>query len=407
MLETLRQFGNGNLAERGEVEQLRRLHLDHFLSVAAAASKGIQGADEASWDERLDEAAANLQSAFAWACESGDADAALHMVAHLTDWAFWRTRPELGEWAQTALRLPGAPQHSLFSTVHGSAALAAQWRGEFAETRRLAQLGLGLASADESADVYFLLAALWGSERHSKSSLSAAQRFARLAEREGDQRGHAFALSMEAQSVVLPDLVDHPSHVATLPDGLERAIALADETGNPTVRAYTRLVRGSLISQVLDPIQALSELEAASLIADSARSTLVSQAARAALGRCITKLGRPAEALGQLQESLDDTRELGQWPFVWNLVLLIGQALTALGCHEDAALLVNAVIAHEAEMSSRWSLAGIRDDIEAELSSALPERYKELAVQGAGLSASEAADRAIAAAEAAMARMAV
>jgi ABC-type uncharacterized transport system fused permease/ATPase subunit len=49
-----------------------------------------------------------------------------------------RTRPELGEWAQTALRLPGAPQHSLFSAVHGSAALAAQLRGQFAETRRLA-----------------------------------------------------------------------------------------------------------------------------------------------------------------------------------------------------------------------------------------------------------------------------
>jgi hypothetical protein len=180
---------------------------------------------------------------------------------------------------------------------------------------------------------------------------------------------------------------------------------LADATGNPTVRAYTRLVRGSLVSQVTEPIQALSDLESASLIADSARSTLVSQAARVALGRCITKLGRPAEALGQLKESLADIRRLGEWPFVWNHVLLIGQALTALGCHEDAALLVNAVIAHEAEMSSRWSLAGIRDDIEAELSSALPERYEEFAVQGAGLSASEAADCAITAAGAAMARL--
>jgi hypothetical protein len=133
----------------------------------------------------------------------------------------------------------------------------------------------------------------------------------------------------------------------------------------------------------------------------------VSHAARAALARCTTKLGRPAEALAQLKESLDEIRQRGHWTFVWNHVLLIAQALTALGCHEDAALLVNAVIAHEAEMSSRWSFAAIRDGIEAELSSALSDRYGQLAAQGAGLSASDAANHAITAAKAAMARMAV
>jgi hypothetical protein len=49
------------------------------------------------------------------------------------------------------------------------------------------------------------------------------------------------------------------------------------------------------------------------------------------------------------------------------------QAQTALCSHKNAALLVKAVVAHEAAMSSRWSLAAIGDDIEAELSSALSD----------------------------------
>jgi predicted ATPase/DNA-binding XRE family transcriptional regulator len=65
LLETIRQFAAGRLAEAGDGEatSVAAAHCRHFLSVAETAASHLTGPDQVSWLARLDADGANLQRA--------------------------------------------------------------------------------------------------------------------------------------------------------------------------------------------------------------------------------------------------------------------------------------------------------------------------------------------------------
>jgi predicted ATPase/transcriptional regulator with XRE-family HTH domain len=96
MLETVREFGLGALAEAGEEPELRSRHAAWFLRFAEAAERGVHGPEQIAWLDRLDLDRDNLRVAFAWLLERRAVEAALRLGRMLLP--LWELRGTMREW---------------------------------------------------------------------------------------------------------------------------------------------------------------------------------------------------------------------------------------------------------------------------------------------------------------------
>ncbi|MEA2515942.1 MAG: hypothetical protein QOJ59_5431, partial [Thermomicrobiales bacterium] len=89
MLETVRAYGRERLEASGEVDTLRRRHLDWCLGLATRAVPHLFTAQENAWLGRLRREDANLRAALDWAFGCGratDLESGLLLAAALTDY---------------------------------------------------------------------------------------------------------------------------------------------------------------------------------------------------------------------------------------------------------------------------------------------------------------------------------
>ncbi len=101
MLETLREYAQEHLGERGEVEALRHRHLHHFLDLAEQADRQTRAGGPGDWLLRLESDHDNLRAALTWsaaAAPGGDFDPRSSGVrlAGLLE-VFWIRRGHLAE----------------------------------------------------------------------------------------------------------------------------------------------------------------------------------------------------------------------------------------------------------------------------------------------------------------------
>jgi DNA-binding CsgD family transcriptional regulator len=89
MLETVREYGQEQLATSGESEEIGRRHATYFLSLAELAEPGLFGPEQVSWFDRLEGEHANLRAALAWGL-AHDPDLAMRLGGALPQ--FWRIR---------------------------------------------------------------------------------------------------------------------------------------------------------------------------------------------------------------------------------------------------------------------------------------------------------------------------
>jgi predicted ATPase/class 3 adenylate cyclase len=105
MLETIREYALDRLASTGEGELQRRLHANHFLSLAEESEPEILGADQIAWLERLEAERDNFRAALEWLRARGDTEAALRLIGALR--RAWVARGYLSEtrkWLETLLQ---------------------------------------------------------------------------------------------------------------------------------------------------------------------------------------------------------------------------------------------------------------------------------------------------------------
>ncbi len=74
MLQTVREYALARLAEAGEQDAVRRRHLTHYLTVAHAARKELDGPRQAELLDRLEEAYPNMRAALEFAWHQADHD---------------------------------------------------------------------------------------------------------------------------------------------------------------------------------------------------------------------------------------------------------------------------------------------------------------------------------------------
>ena len=160
MLETIREYGTGLLAERSETGDIGQRHVAYYLALAEEAGPALTGPEAVAWLARLDTEHDNLRAALRWAREQDDGATALRLAAAL--WPFWARRGHLSEgrrWLTEGLdRSAAAVAPSVrVSGLVGAAQLAMDQAAYDEAAQRCAQ---ALALARELGDPRMLAAAL-------------------------------------------------------------------------------------------------------------------------------------------------------------------------------------------------------------------------------------------------------
>jgi predicted ATPase/class 3 adenylate cyclase len=134
LLETVRQYGRDRLEESREADGTRTRHLNWYLQLAEQAERGMVGADQSAWLDRLEVEHDNLRAALEWA-KVGDSggDAGVRLAGALSQ--FWNVHGHFSEgraWLEAVLaRSPDAPAPARAKALAGIGFLAYR-QGDYA-----------------------------------------------------------------------------------------------------------------------------------------------------------------------------------------------------------------------------------------------------------------------------------
>lgn len=131
MLETIREYGAGRLAETGQDAELRRRHRDWYDRLVRTAEADLISPRQVDWQVRLHREIPNIRVALAFGLtEPGEADVSLRMATALHP--YW-TRGRLSEgrqWLRRALDQPAAPPTTGRAKACYAAAMLAGFQGD-------------------------------------------------------------------------------------------------------------------------------------------------------------------------------------------------------------------------------------------------------------------------------------
>lgn len=207
LLETVRQYGQGNLDESTEeAAAIKRRHALFFLKLAEEAEPALLGPRQDTWMGRLETEHHNLRAALGWFGKCGEAERGLRLAGALR--RFWWSRASYTEgraWLEEFLELAGGSErtaerakalHALGVLIHRNADYSA---GDQIVAR---------SRLEESVEIYRELgdeprtaAVLWDLGRLSneagdwETARSSLEESIELERRSGNERGAALARS--------------------------------------------------------------------------------------------------------------------------------------------------------------------------------------------------------------------
>lgn len=146
MLTVIREFAYAALMARGASEEVLARHAAVYTALAEKADEEILTSKQGMWLQRLAEEQDNLRAAFDHAVALGDVTTALRIVGSL--WRFWQMRGQLDEARsriETALAMPGEPDHPARARALTGLGGIMYWQGEWAEM---------MAPYEQAMDIY-------------------------------------------------------------------------------------------------------------------------------------------------------------------------------------------------------------------------------------------------------------
>ena len=387
LLDTLRAFGAKQLTASRAAEAYRRAHAEHHVTLAETLGPRVRGPDEWVASMRIDATLDDLRAAHQWLCATGDADGALRLPAALGDHIIHRLRDEIASWAQRAVELPDASAHPSYAAALAVAAWGCFLRGDLDVARARAHAVLDDARIDGDA-AYLAIGLLRISaiqQGRFEDALSLDERVAALDPDLDDYR----RASLGWQSVLAHAYRGRSTAARAAATRVE---AIAERSGNPTVRAHIHYCHGETLMGS-DPAEAARQLEAAEALARSVASHLTQGAALVSLASLCSQQGQVDRALVLFREAVGHWRRFASDRHVRTALRNLVEPLVEAGADEVAAWLHGAVTADEPSVGAEgerleaaWTR--LRDRMGSERAQAAAER-------GAQLRIDEAADEAL------------
>ncbi len=352
LLETVRQYAEAHLADRGELPRRRDWHLAHYLSVAEAAA--VQWFDtytagevvyQAEWD--------NLRTAAEHALDGRDPETLRRLLNAVAWSALWDVRHEVAGWAERALELPVPP-----IPAYGAAAVWAGELGDFDKELRIAQAGIDAATPDDP-DIIGCLDTLWvglmftGQTARSVEGAIAAARASR------GPRGEAFEALHAANAAAVSHQTD-PSGARMWARHAERLIA---SRRNPAFTAYTLSSLALYYAALGQHALAVASCREALALADDHNIAYSRSRARAALAD-LAALGAVEDPAGVFRTAIAGARDDRTWVNLHQSLLAVARWWVGHDRLEDAAVIVGHLDANHVaivDASTRTAVTG-RDD---------------------------------------------
>jgi non-specific serine/threonine protein kinase len=308
MFETIREFGLELLAWGGELEAVRRQHVEYFLTLSESAAAELGGPAARGWLDRLEVEHDNLRAALEWSLANPNqgGETALRIAAALG--RFWWIRGYFGEgrrWLSRALKGGAGSASASLKALH-----AAGWLAHFQHDSTTARglLERGLKVAEQLQDRWWrawVLHAL-GRVAYFDYDASAAREFAErslaIATDLCDRWLIAWALHLLGLAAYIAG--DYPA-ASTYYD---RCVAIRRELGHLEGITIALHIKGILAERLGDPraalklyreaLQVARELNATWLV-----STILPHFATLAVGHQPTRAARLGGAVTLMSES--------------------------------------------------------------------------------------------------------
>jgi hypothetical protein len=396
LLETMRQYALERQAERGEADEYRRRHAEHFVVFAEAAGEGLLGTDELQWRARLRDDLANLRAAITWALDAADetgddeiGELAVRIIAPLTLQATLDRSAGVAVWARDALGRAERSSPERRAAIRAAAAWDAFSAGDYERARELCEpfgadglQTLGLSALTVNIGVLCVIEMYTGRFDQARNLLA---RFARQIEDEDAQNVPAYARAFWNSPWAMVDIIEGDLPAAR--DRAEQAVSIAREQRNPSALALSLYTLGWATMDI-DPHRSLALFdEAIDLVhAGATDMVLAHSLARAATLRA--DRGEPA-SITQVHEALTFAREIGARPTLMVVFDYAVDVLAGLG-HAEAAAVVAGYLA-ESDQSLLYPVEGTererrrrsRDRARVALGD---EEYERAAARGATMS---------------------
>jgi predicted ATPase/class 3 adenylate cyclase len=231
MLETIREFATGQLAEADETDRLRNSHADWFLRLAEATEPHLTRDPAAI--ERIGADHDNIRASLGWAVDTESTETALRLVFAL--WRFWHQRGHLREgreWAERALALPGADARTSARArgLTGAAGIA-YWQNDYPAAEAWYQeaesIYRELGDQRGLADALYNTASMAAISGRMEEAIAGMVESAELARQAGDDGLAARSLAAIGYAAFMQDDLDTARTV--LEEGLELAERIGDQ----------------------------------------------------------------------------------------------------------------------------------------------------------------------------------
>jgi predicted ATPase/DNA-binding CsgD family transcriptional regulator len=250
MLETLREFGLECLHGSGELEAARGAHARYYLDLAEQAGPELQGPNQATWLQRLEQEHDNLRAALEWALEevteqvAERRELALRLSAALEP--FWVQHGHFSEartFLERVLARSEEERASLRTRVLRATADIANRQGDYDRAEVLAQQSLALSQelgdTRGIADSLYLLGSVAWIRGKAAEALALYEEQVRLMRQIGEPGEVANALFF------LGDQLSNQGEYARGQAFFEEALLLFRKAGNELMVGGT-LVRSAL-----------------------------------------------------------------------------------------------------------------------------------------------------------------
>jgi predicted ATPase/class 3 adenylate cyclase len=153
LLETIRQYAEERLDERGDAPSARDAHARYFATFAEAAAEGLRSVDEPNWIERIAQESDNIRAALTWATESQDVDRILCFFTPARTLDISEITRIANAGASAALAVPGLAEDRRFPIVLACAAMHAARDGNL---ERMHRYVTGALAIQERGGEWFL-----------------------------------------------------------------------------------------------------------------------------------------------------------------------------------------------------------------------------------------------------------
>lgn len=257
MLETIREYAREKLAANDDADAAAARHGEHFLAMAKAANKGLQGPQQADWLWKVEAELDNIRSAIALSL-AGGVDPFIAVKFAVAMQGFWILRgysTEGRKVIQAALALPGVQASPVAQgwALYVGAALA-ESQSDHGEARKMLETCLALRRAQgNEVDIAATLSTLSMARLLAGDAIGAAageiealEIFRRLHDRVGEAIG----------LLHLGQIGFHQGDDAAARAHLEECLAVAREIRHQEVEGECELVLGDVAWEMADQAQA-------------------------------------------------------------------------------------------------------------------------------------------------------